>query len=388
MQVEEAIKLKPDETQAHIILALILRELGQKELAVERFESLLRTNPRCGNLYYQIAMLEPKQELVPGVEKLLRDPDLPIGDSIFCNFALGNIHRGSKSYDQAFDHFLKANALYRKTYLYDAKENSLLIDSLITVYSKRFFQTKRQWGSASQLPVFVLGMPRSGTTLVEQIISSHMSVHGAGELQAMPAIKLTIAQRLEHANPYPECMSLFDKKMAEEYSERYLQELALHCPSATHITDKLPGNYFKIGLIKTYFEIVSSHTSLHGAGELQAMPAIKLTIAQRLEHANPYPECMSLFDKKMAEEYSERYLQELALHCPSATHITDKLPGNYFKIGLIKTLFPDARVIHCQRNPLDSCISIFFHCITDWKWSFDLTELGQYYLDYQRLMTH
>jgi len=302
VHVEEAIKLKPDETQAHIILALILRELGRSELAVERFESLLRTNPRCGNLYYQLAMLEPRQEQVAGVENLLGDPQLPIGDSIFGHFALGNIHKGSKSYDQAFDHFLKANTLYRKTYTYDARENSLLIDSLITVYSKRFFQSKRQWGSASQLPVFVLGMPRSGTTLVEQIISSHASVHGAGELQALPAIKLTIAQQLEYANPYPECMSLFDKKMAEEYSQRYLQELALHCSTATRITDKLPGNFFKI--------------------------------------------------------------------------------------GLIKTLFPDARIIHCQRNPLDSCISIFFHYIQDWKWSFDLTELGQYYLDYQRVMSH
>ncbi len=302
VQVEQVTDLKPDETQAHVILALILRELGQAELAIERFERLLSTEPRCGHLYYQIAMLKPKQELIPILEKLISDPSLPNGDAIFCHFALGNIHRGSNSFDQAFSHFLEANTLYRKTFVYDAKEHALLIDRLIKVYSKRFFQRKHQFGSASQLPVFILGMPRSGTTLVEQIISSHPKVYGAGELQAISAIILTISQQLEHANLYPECMTLFDKEMAEEYSARYLQELALH--SAT------------------------------------------------------------------------------------AKHITDKFPGNYFKIGLIKTLFPDARIIHCQRNPLDSCISIFFHCIQDWKWSFELTELGQYYLDYQRLMSH
>ncbi len=302
VQVEQVIDLKPDETQAHVILALILRELGQKERAIERFERLLNTQPGCGHLYYQISMLEPKQELIPIVEALISDPQLPNGDAICCHFALGNIFRGSKSFDQAFSHFLKANALYRKTFLYDAKENTLLIDRLIKVYSKRFFQRKRQFGSTSLLPVFILGMPRSGTTLVEQIISSHALVHGAGELQAIPAIALAINQQLDYANPYPECMSLFDKKMAEEYSARYLQELALHCPTAKHITDKLPGNYFKI--------------------------------------------------------------------------------------GLIKTLFPYARIIHCQRNPLDSCVSIFFHFFRDWKWSFELTEVGQYYLDYQRLMAH
>ena len=301
-QVEQVIELKPDETQAHVILALILRELGQAESAIERLERLLGTQPKSGHLYYQIAMLKPRQEQIPVIEKLINEPGLPISDTIFCHFALGNIFRGSKSYDQAFGHFLKANGLYRKTYVYDAKEHALLIDKLIKVYSKRFFQSKRRLGSASRLPVFILGMPRSGTTLVEQIISSHPQVYGAGELQAISVI-------------------------------------------------------------------------------IQ-------TIAQQLEYANTYPECMSLFDREMAEEYSARYLQELALHCPTATHITDKYPGNYFKIGLIKTLFPDARIIHCQRNPLDCCLSIYFHCIQDWKWSFELTELGQYYLQYQRIMSH
>ncbi len=302
VQVEQVLDLKPDETAAHVILALILREMGQEELAIERFERLLSDEPRSGHLYYQIATLKPKQELIPVVEKLVGDPDLPDDDAIYCHFALGNIFRGSKSFDQAFSHFLKPNALYRKTFSYAAEENIRRVDGLIKVYSKRFFQRKRQFGSASQLPVFILGMPRSGTTLVEQIVSSHPDVYGAGELQAIPAILLTIAQQLEYANLYPKCMSLFNKKMAEEYSSRYLQELMLHCPTAKRITDKLPGNYFKI--------------------------------------------------------------------------------------GLIKTLFPDARIIHCQRNPLDSCLSIFFHYIQDWKWSFELTELGQYFLDYQRLMSH
>ena len=302
VQVEKVIDLKPDETEAHVILGLILRELGQADLAIERFEGLLSTEPGCGHLYYQIAMIKPSQELIPVVEKLISDPKLPNGDAIFCHFALGNIFKSGKSFDQAFSHFLKANTLHRKTFLYDVKENSQTVDRLIEVYSKRLFQRKRQFGSDSKLPVFILGMPRSGTTLVEQIISSHPQVYGAGELRAIPAITLTIAQQLEFANPYPQCMSIFNRTMAEEYSDRYLQELALHCPTAKHITDKLPGNFLRI--------------------------------------------------------------------------------------GLIKTLFPDARIIHCQRNPLDNCISLFFHYFKRLKCSFELTELGQYYLQYQRLMSH
>jgi len=135
-------------------------------------------------------------------------------------------------------------------------------------------------------------------------------------------------------------------------------------------------------------QIISSHPQIYGAGELQAIPAITLVINQQLKYANPRPECMSLIDRKMADEYSARYLQELAFHCPTAARITDKLPENFARIGHIKTLFPDARIIHCQRNPLDNCISVFFHYFMALKCSFELTALGQYYLGYQRLMSH
>ncbi len=302
VQLEQAIDLKPDAVDAHISLALTLRDLGQAELAIERLEKFLRTRPTCGPLYYQISVIKPKQDLIPAVEKLINLPNLTKENAAYCHFALGNLFKDGESIDQAFGHFLKANALHREVIVYDAKENTLDTDRLIKVYSEQFFEGKQKYGSASQLPVFILGMPRSGTTLVEQILSSH-----------------------------PE---------------------------------------------------------LHGAGEFEGIPAAHVGIALQLKDANPLPECMSLIDTKMAEEYSERYLQELALYCPTAARITDKLPGNFSRIGFIKTLFPKARIIHCQRNPLDNCISLFFNYFLGLRCSFELTELGQYYLDYQRLMSH
>ena len=302
VQLEQAIDLKPDAVDAHISLALTLRDLGQAELAIERLEKFLRTRPTCGPLYYQISVIKPKQELIPAVEKLINLPNLTKENAVYCHFALGNLFKDSKSIDQAFGHFLKANTLHRESIVYDARENTLDTDRLIKVYSKRFFEGKQKYGSASLLPVFILGMPRSGTTLVEQILSSHAEVHGAGEFEGIPA----------------------------------------------------------------------AHVG----------------IALQLKDANPLPECMSLIDTKMAKEYSARYLQELALYCPTAARITDKLPGNFSRIGFIKTLFPKARIIHCQRNPLDNCISLFFNYFLGLRCSFELTELGQYYLDYQRLMSH
>ena len=300
--LEEAIRLNPDDDEARISLALTLKQLGQAEPAIARLEQLLEIRPACGRAYYHISVIKPEQELIPVVEKLVSDPELPNGDAIYCHFALGNLFNSGKLYDQAFEHFLRANTLQRETFTYDAGENTQYVNSLIEVYSKDFFQVKNPFGSASQIPVFIVGMPRSGTTLVEQILSSHDLVHGAGEIRAFPAINYSIAHRLSYARPNPECISLIDREMVEEYSAQYLQEL-------TH-------------------------------------------------------------------------------YCPTAERITDKEPGNFFLIGLIKTLFPHARIIHCQRNALDNCISAFFHYFTAFQSSFELTELGQFYRDYQRLMTH
>ena len=302
VQLEEAIDLEPGDVDAHMSLALTFRQMGQTELAVERLEQFLSARPTCGSAYYHISLMNPKQELIPVVEKLISDPRLPNDDAINCHFALGNIFAASKSFDRAFRHFLKANTLHRQTFSYDPEENIQVFDRLIKVYSRDFFQSKRQSGSASELPVFIVGMPRSGTTLVEQILSSHNSVHGAGEIEALPGVNRSIAQQLNYASPLPECMSLVDEKIVEECSARYLRELALHCPTALRITDKLPGNFARI--------------------------------------------------------------------------------------GLIKTLFPHARIVHCQRNPLDNCISLFFHNFMALSCSFELKELGQYYLDHQRLMSH
>jgi len=253
IQLEQAIDLKPDDADAHINLAETLRDLGQADLALERLEQFLRARPTCGAVYYHISMIKPKQALIPAVEKLVSQPNLSKGNAIYCHFALGNLFKSDKSFDQAFSHFLKANTLQRETFSYDPKENSQTIDSLIKVYCKRFFQAKHGWGSASRLPVFILGMPRSGSTLVEQILSSHALVHGAGELGAIPAVHVSMALQLKYANPPPDCMSLIDRTMAEEYSARYLQELALHSPTATRITDKMTENFLRIGFIKTLF---------------------------------------------------------------------------------------------------------------------------------------
>jgi len=98
---------------------------------------------------------------------------------------------------------------------------------------------------------------------------------------------------------------------------------------------------------------------------------------------------MSLCNDSIALKFSAEYLKELNDYSQDSKRITNKMPDNFLKIGLIKTLFPKARIIHCQRNALDTCASIFLNYFTQSnEYSFDLIEIGQYYLDYLRLMVH
>ena len=242
------------------------------------------------------------RDLAPRVEKLLADPRLPREDAVHCHFALGNIFDASASSDRAFRHYQAANSLQRRAISYDPDANTELFERLIATYSKDLLERKRSFGNPSRLPVFIVGLPRSGTTLVEQILASHGSIHGAGELESLPGV---------------------------------------------------------------------NHS-----------------ITRKFRDTTPAPECMALIDGQTVGEFSERYLAELKLRSPTATRVVDKLPGNFVRVGLIKTLFPEAFVVHCTRSPLDTCLSLYFHYFQALACSFDLGELGRYYLDYRRLMAH
>lgn len=300
--IEHALRSQPDDVDAHVGLAATLRQEGKAGRAGRCLEQLLARKPACGAAYHQLALLNPTPDLGAAATKALADPQLPLADAIHCHFALGHVHDAAQSPAHAFDHFQRANALRRRAHAYDSSENRRLFERIADTYCQEHFENKRSLGCTSTRPVFVVGLPRSGTTLVEQILASHPAVHGAGEMEALAGVNQAIAERLEDAGPAPECMSQLDERTAAEFSSRYLDELTLR--SAT------------------------------------------------------------------------------------AKRVIDKAPGNFARIGLIKTLFPRARIVHCVRQPLDNCLSLFFHDFPALLCSHDLVDLGRYHLDYQRLVAH
>jgi tetratricopeptide (TPR) repeat protein len=321
-----ALDIDPANEDAQVALAHLRLEQGRSTEAVTALERLIAKNPNHMGARFHLAQAQ-KVRLDDANFAALRQIDAASGTmldedkAISLHFALGKCFDDTAQYADAFAHYLEGNRRKRATLRYDAAANTRQAEAI-----KRFFTAgklrqlsvseqpvlerstfeQRGSGPLRVQPIFVLGMPRSGTTLVEQILSSHPAVHGAGELDEM----LAIAQR-----------------QAGE-------------PSA-------PGK-----------------------------PA-------------PYPDNLRHATAQTLALWGAEYLNHLQQRAPGASRVTDKMPANFHALGLIHAMLPGARIIHVQRNPLDTCLSNFMQLFnTKQQHSYDLAELGGYYADYEKLMAH
>ena len=173
------------------------------------------------------------------------------------------------------------------------------------------------------------------------------------------------------------------------WNERYLAE----APRARkHNKRKRP--VFIVGMPRSgtslLEQILASHPSVHAAGELQDIPDIAVSLPSRLGSSLPYPVCLEKATQGVVDDIARSYLKKLeALSPKSATVVTDKMPDNFRHLGLIQLLFPKALVIHCVRDPMDTCLSCYFQNFSgEHDYSYNLRNLGTYYRLYERLMRH
>jgi tetratricopeptide (TPR) repeat protein len=304
---EKAIALKPDDADIHNNLGRLLGELGWIAQARAAYEKAIALLPRCGALYLNLAHCDkvaPDDPYLAAMEELAEDQDaLGEQDRIDLDFALGKAYTDIGQHERSFRHLLRGNARKRKTVVYDEAAALGELERIRLVLDARLMRTGTRRGNPSHLPVFIVGMPRSGTSLIEQILASHPKVFGAGELTAFQDAVAGLAQ---------------------------------------------PGG-----------------ASL------------------------PFPELLLSLPKQRLRELGSRYLAAVKAIAP-APRVTDKMPGNFRFVGLIHLALPNARIIHAQRDPVDTCLSCFAIQFTAGgsEYSYELGELGRCYRAYQALMTH
>jgi tetratricopeptide (TPR) repeat protein len=276
----------------------LLAEMGRKDEAMIAIDQALRLQPDLSSAWYYRTNLTRYTRGHPDLaimERIADNPDLPFRDRVLLSFALGKAFLDDGDGPRAFARLETGNRLKRTTLDYDPDAEARRFAGIVATFSAENLSRVAGSGDPSGRPVFVFGMPRSGTTLVEQILASHRLVHGAGE-------------------------------------PSHLRDIAEASGVHARVTEM-------------------------GAGEFAGL--------------------------------GHRYLDLVGAGTPDTLRLIDKMPLNFLHAGLISLILPNARMIHCRRDPLDTCLSVYSLLFTSGhEYSYDFRELGRFYRLYRTLMAH
>ena len=246
---EVALKIAPDDLDTIAAQAGVLEMRGEFEEAWRRLEPLIDAG--CGNVNVATAFaavgprLGRTEQAARLIEQLLTGR-VSDAQRVLLHFAAAKLFDALGQFERAFNHADRANRL--KPRRFDAGRHAEYVDRLIGTFSPEAMKTLARSGQVSSRPVFIVGMPRSGTTLVEQILSAHADVFGGGELHEFQRVIRTLSQPPGGGRPYPECVASLTAARADELAVQYLSHLEL-LSGAVHVTDKLPLNGLHLGLI-------------------------------------------------------------------------------------------------------------------------------------------
>jgi tetratricopeptide (TPR) repeat protein len=286
-------------------LANLLVDRGEFQEARELYISLLSDHPQPAKVFYNLSTIgkfrsEDRSQLRAWQESVQKRSPGSDEEQAHFHFGLGKAHDDLGEYDEAFEHYRRANALVPVQF--DPQTHSHFVTKVISTWTAPLLRSRQEWGCDVQAPIFIVGMPRSGTTLVDRILCRHPQVQGLGE-----------------------------RKEIDRIVDRLCQQL------------NFPADAIRAVSHVTRDDILNA--------------AVESLRSVRLQ--------------------------------PGVDHFTDKMPLNYLLIGWISTLFPQAKIIHCIRDPRDVCLSCYFqHFTSRLPFAYNLSHLAAYWQDYRRLMDH
>ena len=233
-----------------------LKTVGRTDDAIVAYRRAVALRPETGEAWWSLANLKTfrfTDHDIAKMENVRESAVLSADDRAQLGFALGKAREDRGEDEEAFDRYVEANAIRRRMVPYHAADNVEHVDRAAAFFSADFFADRAGWGCPSEAPIFVLGMPRSGSTLVEQILSSHPEVEGTGELHDIGQLARRLSghsRRNEHS-PYPEVLGGLSAADVRALGEEYIERTRVHRHSdRPRFIDKMPNNWAHIALIR------------------------------------------------------------------------------------------------------------------------------------------
>lgn len=252
----KAVAQAPDDVAACAGLGSALQLHGDHDEARQWLERALQLKPTLGWVSTALAtdrshVWTPERRAA--LERLADDATVAEAERMYMQFALGSLLDRDGARERAFRRFEKGNRIHARRQRFDPDEFEHRVDRMVQLFDRSFFEQRADYGVASDRPLFIVGMPRSGTSLVEQIIASHPQAHGAGELETIGAMVRELPAMAASGKRYPETLTGLDQAQSEGLAQRYLDVLAAHDGTAARVTDKMPLNLLWLGLIALLF---------------------------------------------------------------------------------------------------------------------------------------
>jgi tetratricopeptide (TPR) repeat protein len=350
---ENVLAIHPAQSKVWMSYGHALKTAGRSEDSIAAYRRAIGLEPSLGEAYWSLANLKTFRFLpadTVAMQNALRRGDLSADDRLHFEFSLGKALEDEGVYEASFQHYAKGNAARKKQHPYNVDENTLFIERSKVLYTAEFFAARKAAGTQSPDPIFIVGLPRAGSTLLEQILASHPLVEGTIELPDMPQIARDLAGRDEPGGEerFFEVVAALDAGEIKRLGERYLATTRAHRKtSAPFFVDKMPNNCSYIGLIRVL------------------LPNAKVIDARR----HPLGCCLSAFKQHFSRGQSFTYdLVDLGRYYRDyvdlMAHIDSVLPGYVHRVfheRMIEDTETEVRRLldHCCLPFEDRCLRFY-----------------------------
>ncbi len=302
-----ALELRPDFAGAWLGLGHVLKTAGRREEAIEAYRECIRLKPENGETYWSLANLKTyplTDDDIAAMASALERDDLTSQSRVNFLYAMAKAHEDRGDFETAWQYYSRGNGTQRMLEKYDPVQTEVVHDAIIEVFDREFLASNAGAGHLDPAPIFIVGLPRSGSTLIEQILASHSQVEGTSELPYVGRVATSLNRNRAEGINYPEAV--------RELSAEHFQALG-----------------------QDYLDLAAPHRT----------------------------------------EGRPRFI--------------DKMPNNFPAVGFLHLILPNATIIDARRHPLDACVSCYRQLFAKGQtFTYDLTDIAEYFLEYERLMDH